>query len=407
MLHIAVRLRRGHRLRRGRDQGRAAARAGRQDPDLAHVVLLEGAGGGDRSGAVAGRPGRARPRAAGREPDGGRHGRRRHRAGPPGHADLHLGHHRPAQGRRADPRQLDLRGRRRSTELGILRPDDLQYLWLPLSHSFGKVLLAAQLQIGFATAVDGRIDKIVENLAVVRPTFMAGAPRIFEKVHNGSSPRSRREGGIKAKLFDWAFGIGRKGRRPQQQGRSPGRRWPSQHAVADKAGAARSCGSGSAAGSGSSSPAARRCPARSPSGSTRPACSILEGYGLTESSAAHLRQPARTGSGSARSAPPLPGTELRIAEDGEMLIRGPRRHARLPRPAGGDRGVARRRRLAAHRRHRRARRRRVPADHRPQEGPDQDLRRQVRRAAADRGRRSRRSAGWPASSSCTATGATT
>ena len=55
----------------------------------------------------------------------------------------------------------------------VLRPTDLQYLWLPLSHSFGKVLLAAQLQIGFTSAVDGRVDKIVENLAVVRPTFSA------------------------------------------------------------------------------------------------------------------------------------------------------------------------------------------------------------------------------------------
>ena len=46
----------------------------------------------------------------------------------------------------------------------ILYPDDLQYLWLPLSHVFGKALIAVQLRIGFATAVDGRIDKIVENL---------------------------------------------------------------------------------------------------------------------------------------------------------------------------------------------------------------------------------------------------
>ncbi len=67
-------------------------------------------------------------------------------------------------------------------ELELLTRDDLQYLWLPLSHVFGKVLNAVQLRIGFATAVDGSIDKIVENLGQVHPTFMAGAPRIFEKV---------------------------------------------------------------------------------------------------------------------------------------------------------------------------------------------------------------------------------
>ena len=57
----------------------------------------------------------------------------------------------------------------------------------------GQVLETAQLQIGFATAVDGRVPKIVENLPVVQPTFMAGVPRIFEKIYagaikNGTSP---------------------------------------------------------------------------------------------------------------------------------------------------------------------------------------------------------------------------
>ncbi|MDQ3307273.1 MAG: AMP-binding protein, partial [Actinomycetota bacterium] len=46
--------------------------------------------------------------------------------------------------------------------IDILSLDDLQYLWLPLAHSFGKVLLTAQLAIGFPTAVDGRVDKIIE-----------------------------------------------------------------------------------------------------------------------------------------------------------------------------------------------------------------------------------------------------
>src|SRR5690606_32089820 len=65
----------------------------------------------------------------------------------------------------------------------ILSEDDLQFLWLPMAHSFGKVLLSAQLAIGFATAIDGRVEKIVDNLGVVRPTFMGAAPRIFEKAH--------------------------------------------------------------------------------------------------------------------------------------------------------------------------------------------------------------------------------
>src|SRR5690242_10840927 len=62
--------------------------------------------------------------------------------------------------------------------------DDVQYLWLPMSHSFGKVLMAGHIASGSVTAVDGHIPKLVDNLAVVRPTLMAAVPRIFEKVYN-------------------------------------------------------------------------------------------------------------------------------------------------------------------------------------------------------------------------------
>src|SRR5256885_261006 len=59
--------------------------------------------------------------------------------------------------------------------------DDVTYLWLPMSHSFGKILMAGHIASGSVTAVDGRIPKLVPNLAVVRPTIMAAVPRIFEK----------------------------------------------------------------------------------------------------------------------------------------------------------------------------------------------------------------------------------
>ena len=205
--------------------------------------------------------------------------------------------------------------------LGILRPDDLQYLWLPLSHSFGKVLLAAQLQIGFATAVDGRIDKIVENLATVRPTFMAGAPRVFEKVHNRVVAAVEAEGGIKATLFDRAFRTGRKWSAAEQQGRRPGPALRVSHAVADKVvlsklrerfgGRIRLFVSGSAALSRDIAEWFHAA-----------GMLIVEGYGMTESSAATaVNLPGRFRFGTV--GPALPGTELRIADDGELLIRGP------------------------------------------------------------------------------------
>ncbi|MBA2464618.1 MAG: AMP-binding protein, partial [Nocardioidaceae bacterium] len=92
--------------------------------------------------------------------------------------------------------------------LDILHEDDLQFLWLPMAHSFGKVLLSAQMACGFATAIDGRVDKIIDNLAVVRPTFMGAAPRIFEKAHGRITTMQAAEGGAKEAIFTQAFKVG-------------------------------------------------------------------------------------------------------------------------------------------------------------------------------------------------------
>ncbi|RYJ06143.1 MAG: long-chain fatty acid--CoA ligase, partial [Actinomycetales bacterium] len=86
----------------------------------------------------------------------------------------------------------------------ILTVDDLQFLWLPMAHSFGKVLLSSQLAIGFPTAIDGRVPKIVDNLAIVKPTFMGAAPRIFEKAYGRIVGMTEEEGGVKLKIFKWA-----------------------------------------------------------------------------------------------------------------------------------------------------------------------------------------------------------
>lgn len=204
---------------------------------------------------------------------------------------------------------------------GIVTADDLQYLWLPLSHAFGKMLEAVQLQVGFATAVDGRIDKIVENLAVIRPTFMAGPPRIFEKVHAKVVQTAQEEGGIKFKLFTWAFKVGSQVSRARIQGRRPGWAVQAQHALADRlvlskvrerlGGRIRFLVSGSAA---LSKDVATWFHAAG--------LLVLEGYALTETSAAAcLVLPEDPGFGMV--GPPLVGTEVKIADDGEILVRGP------------------------------------------------------------------------------------
>ncbi|KMS79053.1 AMP-dependent synthetase [Streptomyces leeuwenhoekii] len=210
---------------------------------------------------------------------------------------------------------------------GLVTADDVQYLWLPLAHVFGKVLTSGQIEVGHVTAVDGRVDKIIENLPVVQPTYMAAVPRIFEKVYNGVAARARAGGAAKYKIFQWAAEVAREYAKVTQDNfrRTGTASAPfglsAKHKVADAlvyakireafGGNLRACVSGSAAlapdigyffsGAG---------------------IHILEGYGLTESSAASFVNPGeayRTGT----VGKPLPGTEVRIADDGEILLRGP------------------------------------------------------------------------------------
>ena len=106
-------------------------------------------------------------------------------------------------------------------ELNILGPTDKQLLFLPLAHSFGKVLEMTFIRLGVATAIDGVIDDLVANLAVVRPTIMAGVPRVFEKVYNRVVTGAREGGGVKYKIFQWALDVGGRVSRLRQQGRQP------------------------------------------------------------------------------------------------------------------------------------------------------------------------------------------
>ncbi|MGC1154332.1 AMP-dependent synthetase/ligase, partial [Mycobacterium sp.] len=101
-------------------------------------------------------------------------------------------------------------------DMGLLREDDLQLLWLPLAHAFGKVLIATQVACGFATAIDGRVDKIVDNCGVVKPTFMGAAPRIFEKAYSKIVTQQK---GAKAVLFGWAFAVGKEVARRRREGK--------------------------------------------------------------------------------------------------------------------------------------------------------------------------------------------
>ncbi len=204
--------------------------------------------------------------------------------------------------------------------IDLLEPDDLQYLWLPLSHAFGKVLLTVQLTVGFSTAVCGDLDRIVDNLAVVRPTFMAGAPRLFEKVHSRVRTQLEAERQPKAAIASWALDVGRRVSQVRQAGHEPTGLLALQHVLADRlvlrkirarfGGRVRYFVSGSAALSREVAEWFHSV-----------GVLVLEGYGLTETSAASfINRPEDVVFGTVGR--PFPGTEVRLAADGEVLLRG-------------------------------------------------------------------------------------
>lgn len=205
--------------------------------------------------------------------------------------------------------------------IGLVKPDDHQYLWLPLSHAFGKVLEAAQIYLGFPTTVDGRIDRLVDNLSVVRPTFMASAPRVFEKVYAKVVTTAAEGGRLRYKLFRRAVEVGKRVSRLRRQGRALPALLRAEYEVLDRlvfarlrqrfGGRIRFMISGSAPLSMEMAEFFHAA-----------GLLILEGYGLTETSAGtfvnHL-EGYRFGTVGRAIGP----TEVKIAvEDGEVLLRG-------------------------------------------------------------------------------------
>jgi long-chain acyl-CoA synthetase len=196
---------------------------------------------------------------------------------------------------------------------------DLQYLFLPLAHVLGRELEWATIQIGCETAFSRGTLQIKEDLAMVRPTFMAGVPRIFEKFYAGVKTAMEQGSGLKRKIAAWALRVGAEHSAAVRAGK-PGGGFA--YAVADKLvfsklrarlglDRARFLISGGA-------------PLAAEIGEffLGAGLVILEGYGLTETMAAAFlnRQHAfRFGT----VGPALDVVEAKIADDGEILMRGP------------------------------------------------------------------------------------
>ena len=211
----------------------------------------------------------------------------------------------------------------------LIAPDDVHYLWLPLSHSFGKVLQSACIRLGTQTAIDGRVDQLVPNLAVIKPTFLAAVPRVFEKVYNKVIAGAKAGGGIKYELFKRAIRVGEQVSQLRQKGLEPAGFLKFKHSIYDRLVLSkvreRFGGNIKFFISGSAPLSAEIANFFHATGML-----IVEGYGLTESSAASfVNLPSDFKFGTVGK--PIPGVELSFmdvpGEEGteakkEILIHG-------------------------------------------------------------------------------------
>jgi long-chain acyl-CoA synthetase len=196
---------------------------------------------------------------------------------------------------------------------------DVQYLFLPLAHVLGRELEWSTIQIGCETAFSRGTALIKEDLVAVRPTFMAGVPRIFEKFYGGVKTALAGGSGVKKAIASWAMRVGKENAEASRAGRPAG---GFKHGLADKLvfsklrarlglDRARFLISGGA-------PLAAEIAEFFHSTGLL----ILEGYGLTETMAAaflNRLEAFRFGT----VGPALDIVEVKLASDGEILMRGP------------------------------------------------------------------------------------
>ena len=199
------------------------------------------------------------------------------------------------------------------------REDDVMLLYLPLAHNFGRLMHLSGAYVGFTIAFLPDPLRVADAMLTVRPTVLPSVPRVFEKVHTAVQARFDEATGVKRRLVDWALPIGREVSRLQAQGKPVPATLAARHRIADRlvfskvrerlGGRLRLPISGGA-------PLAPEIAEFFDAIGIR----ILEGYGLTEcTTAASTNRPEQYRFGSV--GPPLPGFEVRIADDGEILLR--------------------------------------------------------------------------------------
>jgi long-chain acyl-CoA synthetase len=207
-------------------------------------------------------------------------------------------------------------------EVSVLGGDELTYLYLPLAHSFALLIQFGTFDLGASLAYWERDPlKIIPNLSEVKPTYFPSVPRIFEKLYTAATGSVEKEGGLKKVVFDWAVRVGKKVRQRERDGKRVGWLLRKQYEFADKRvlSKIRAIFGGNlklaVSGAAPINPDILRF-------FDAAGVLILEGWGMTETStAATIATPEDFKFGTIGK--PFPGCEVKIADNGEILVRGP------------------------------------------------------------------------------------
>jgi long-chain acyl-CoA synthetase len=226
-------------------------------------------------------------------------------------------------------RQLDFDARER---------DLVIFMFLPLAHSLTRVTEMVALDAGGTLAFwRGDMQKVAEDLAEIRPTHVPSVPRVLEKIHTRVMAGAQDAGRAKGAIAGWSLGIGRRMRAVERRGQRPKPALRAAHRVADRLVLSRVR---DVFGDRLEMALTGAAPIAHEVLEFFDACGILvlEGYGMTETTAAATLNTAdavRFGT----VGRPLPGTEVAIAPDGEILMRGPHVFAGYHRDADATRAT--------------------------------------------------------------------
>jgi long-chain acyl-CoA synthetase len=197
--------------------------------------------------------------------------------------------------------------------------DDVMLLYLPLAHNFGRCLTLLGAHIGYTIAFCPDPYTVGDALPAVRPTVFPSVPRVYEKVHTAVTAKFDEATGVKRRLIDWALRVGGEVSKLREAERPVPATLALQHKLADRLVYTKvksRLGGDLRIGVSGGAPLAKEIIEFFAALDIL----ILEGYGLTEcTTGATINRPTRYRFGSV--GPALPGVDLQVAEDGEVLIR--------------------------------------------------------------------------------------